>query len=114
MEYVEKLPARQPKRTLVASIVSLAIGAAAATGIWALADDDSTTAAGGSSTPTAATDDPGSQYGTAQYRLPPTAVTDNPGSQYGTAQYRLPPDAQPAVVPQTGVPYDARTRFPRP
>ena len=92
MEYAESLPAPHQRRTLVASIVALAIGAAATSGIWALADDDSSTAARGTSAPTAVTEDPGSQYGTAQYRLP---------------------DAQPAVVPQTGIPYGARTRFPR-
>ena len=36
VEYAEHLPAGQPTRTLVALIVALAIGAAGATGIWAL------------------------------------------------------------------------------
>jgi hypothetical protein len=94
MEYAEKLSARQPRRTLVGSIVALAIGAAAASGIWALADDDgSSTAAGGTSTPTAVTDDPGSQYGTAQYRLP---------------------DAQPAPDSESRAPYGAKYRYPHP
>ena len=78
MEYAEHLPAPQPKRTLVTSLVALAIGAAAASGIWALADDDST-ATTGNGTPAfaPAVDDPGSQYGTSQYRLtnPPEPVT---------------------------------------
>jgi hypothetical protein len=91
MEYAEQLPASQTKRTVVASIVALLIGAAAATGIWAIADDDSSRASGSTS--------------------PPAAVTDNPGSQYGTAQYRL-PDAQPTAPENT--PYGAQYRFPHP
>jgi hypothetical protein len=90
MEYAGNLPVPQPRRTLVASIVALAIGAAAASGIWALADDDSSTAAGVSSTPTAVTDDPGSQYGTSQYRLPPEAgAVPASRAPYGT-EYRYP------------------------
>jgi hypothetical protein len=90
MEHAEQLPAPQTKRTVVTSIVALLIGAAAATGISAIADDDSTAS---SSTST------------------PTAVTDNPGSQYGTAQYRL-PDAQPTLPENT--PYGAKYRFAHP
>jgi hypothetical protein len=90
MEYAGELPASQTKRTVVTSIVALVIGAAAATGIWAIADDDGT-ASGNTSTP--------------------TAVSDNPGSQYGTAQYRL-PDAQPTVPENT--PYGAKYRFAHP
>jgi hypothetical protein len=80
MEYAENLPAPQSKRTLVASLVALVIGAAAATGIWALADDDSSATASGASGPTAGAETPGSQYGTSQYRLtnPPRAGASSP------------------------------------
>jgi hypothetical protein len=91
MEYAEQLPASQTKRTLVASIVALVIGAAAATGIWAIVDDDSSTASGNTSTP--------------------AAVSDNPGSQYGTSQYR--PEVQPTTVPEN-TPYGAKYRFAHP
>ena len=90
MEYAENLPAPQSKRTLVASLVALVIGAAAATGIWALADDDSSaTAASG-----------------------PPAGAETPGSQYGTSQYRLTNPPQP--VPHPRNPYDSQYRYPHP
>jgi hypothetical protein len=92
MEYAEKLPAPQSKRTLVASLVALVIGAAAATGIWALADDDGNATASGASSPAAGADNPGSQYGTSQYRL------TNP----------------PEPVPQISAPYGPDYRYPHP
>jgi hypothetical protein len=90
MEHAENLPAPQSQRTLVASLVALVIGAAAATGIWALADDDSSATASGASDPPAA-ETPGSQYGTSQYRLtnPPQPVP-HPRNPYDSPQYRYP------------------------
>jgi hypothetical protein len=88
MEYAEQLPASQTKRTLVTSIVALVIGAAAATGISAIADDDGSTASGSTSTPAAVSDDPGSQYGTAQYRLP-NAQPEVPENTPYTPKYRF-------------------------
>ena len=92
MEHAGSLPAPRSQRTLVASLVALVIGAAAATGIWALADDDSSATASGASGPPAGADTPGSQYGTSQYRL------TNP----------------PQPVPHTGNPYDSNYRYPHP
>jgi hypothetical protein len=40
MQYAERLPALPAPRTIVAPLVALAIGAAAATGVYALLDDD--------------------------------------------------------------------------
>jgi hypothetical protein len=94
MEHVEQLPLDQTKRTVVASLVALVIGAAAATGIWALADDDSTTPASAGSSQSSA------------------AGVDNPGSQYGTSQYSLPPEA--GAVAASRAPYGTEYRYPHP
>ena len=91
MEHAENMPAPQSQRTLVASLVALVIGAAAATGIWALADDDGSATASGASDPPAA---------------------ETPGSQYGTSQYRLSNPPQP--VPGARAPYGPEYRYPHP
>ena len=86
MEYAQQLPAQQSKRTLVASLVALVLGAAIATGVWAVADDDGNASAGGGSGSSAAAENPGSQYGTSQYRLtnPPQPVDSPPArAPYG-------------------------------
>jgi hypothetical protein len=80
MDYAEQLPAPQSQRTLVASLVALVLGAAIATGVWAVADDDGNASTGGGSAPSPAAENPGSQYGTSQYRLtnPPQPVDGSP------------------------------------
>jgi hypothetical protein len=89
MEYAEPLAAQQSKRMLVASLVSLVIGAAVASGVWALADDDRNAAAGGASGPPAAAEKPGSLYGSSQYRptyppqpIPPAGGPSGPDYRY--------------------------------
>jgi hypothetical protein len=94
MEYADKLPAQQSTRTLVASLVALVLGAAVATGVWAVADDDGSASAGGGSGSSPAAEDPGTQYGTSQYRL-----TNPP---------------QPVDVPPARSPYGNHTRFAHP
>jgi hypothetical protein len=81
MDYAQQLPAPQSQRTLVASLVALVLGAAIATGVWAVADDNGNASAGGGSGPSPAAEDPGSQWGTSQYRLtnPPQPV-DGPSA----------------------------------
>jgi hypothetical protein len=93
MEYAQQLPAQQSKRTLVASLVALVLGAAIATGVWAVADDDGNASAG----------DSGS-----------SAATENPGSQYGTSQYRLTNPPQPVDSPPARAPYGDQYRFGHP
>lgn len=91
MEHAGQLPAQQSKRTLVASLVALVLGAAIATGVWAVADDDGNASAGGGSGSSAAAENPGSQYGTSQYRLtnPPQPVDVPPARATYGDQYRF-------------------------
>jgi hypothetical protein len=89
VEYAEHLPAGQPTRTLLALIVALAIGAAGATGIWALADDDRPATAGG-----------------------PPAAAENPRTHWGHTQYR--PTYPPQPIPEAGGQYGLEYRYPNP
>jgi hypothetical protein len=109
MEYAEQLPSSQSKRTIVASLAALAIGAAAASGVWALAGDDGADTASRPSGAPAATEDPGSLYGTSQYRptYPPQPV-EGPSVYEPRVRRPAPSSVRPTYPPQ---PVDGPSAF---
>ena len=95
MEYTERLPT---SRGLLGPALALAVGAAAATGAFALLDDDTVLrpAAGevivienAPSSSQGGIEHRGSKASETGTTVPVTGEPGSPGSRYGTAQYRL-------------------------
>ena len=96
MQYAERLP---HSRSLLAPVLALAVGAAAATGAYALLDDhDSTFRPAAADVVVIETPAPsargglelrGSKASQTGTTVPVTGEPGSPGTQYGTAQYRL-------------------------
>lgn len=97
MQYAERLP---QTRSLMAPVLALALGAAAATGAYALLDDDTTfrpaaaevivvEAPAPAPPSTSGLELRGSKASQTGTTTPVTGEPGSPGTQYGTAQYRL-------------------------
>jgi hypothetical protein len=96
MDYAERLP---QTRSLLAPVLALAVGAAAATGAYALLDDNDT-ALKAAAAEVVVIEAPapsgngglelrGSKASQSGTTAPVTGEPGSPGTQYGTAQYRL-------------------------
>ena len=95
MQYAERLP---QTRSLMAPVLALALGAAAATGAYALLDDDTTFKPAAAEVIVVEAPAPpstsglelrGSKASQTGTTTPVTGEPGSPGTQYGTAQYRL-------------------------
>ena len=97
MQYAERLP---QTRSLMAPVLALALGAAAATGAYALLDDDTTFKPAAAEVIVVEAPAPpppstgglelrGSKASQTGTSTPVTGEPGSPGTQYGTAQYRL-------------------------
>ncbi len=94
MQYAERLPT---SRSLLGPVLALAVGAAAATGAFALLDDDTilrpapevVVIDNAASSPQGDIEHRGSKASQTGTTVPVTGEPGSPGTAYGTAQYRL-------------------------